>query len=287
MLNGIISAARGRDRLIWGTRQVGLARTTAGFARLSALAVRRPNYARIRTSRDQLDISFRYPSQLIPTLVVFRELLEPELGFLGTTLGPGTVAIDVGASIGTWAMSAARTGATVHACEPDPVNLEVLDSNIRANGFCSRVSIHAIGLSEHKGKGNLVPGDRRYLNRITEVTRDTGNDFPVTTVDQFVDDLDINQVDILKVNTAGGDKAVMLGALDLFRTKRVRLAMVLDGLEVRPVLDDLRAFSYELGVYDGSLGRFIPVSYPGELDTARPSPMNRYALVRREDVSLS
>jgi hypothetical protein len=60
--------------------------------------------------------------------------------------------------------------------------------------------------------------------------------------------------------------------------------MVLDGLEVRPLLDDLRSCSYDIGVYDGGLGRFVPVSQSCELDAARPSPMNRYVLVRRKDV---
>jgi FkbM family methyltransferase len=274
------------SRLSWGARQVGVARATAGVARLSALAVRRPDCARVRTTRDRLDISFRYPSQLIPTLVVFRELLEPELGLLAPLLGPDRVAVDVGASIGTWAMSAARTGATVHACEPDTVNLEMLEANLRANGLISHVRTHAVALGEHEGQGSLVSADRRYLNRVSESAGRTGRECPVRTLDQFVTDLDIGQVDVLKVNTAGGELPVMLGALGLFRAKRIRVAMVLDGLEVRPLLDDLRACSYELGVYDGGPGRFISVSHSRELDDARPSPMNRYAILRREDVNL-
>jgi FkbM family methyltransferase len=285
--NGVAGAARVSRILTWGTRQVGVTRTTAGLARLSALAVRRPDYAQVRTVRDRLNISFRYPSQLIPTLVVFRDLLEPELGVLATTLGPGKVAIDVGASIGTWAMSAACTGASVHACEPDEVNLEMLEANIRANGVLSRVSTHAVALGEHMGKGSLVTAERRYLNRVREDAGDNCHDFPVTTLDQFVDDLKIDQVDVLKVNTAGGEREVLLGAFGLFRAKRIRLAMFLDGLEVRPLLDNLRACSYDIGVYDGGLGRFVSVSHSSELDAARPSPMNRYVLARRDDVVLT
>jgi FkbM family methyltransferase len=293
MLNGLLNAASGKrlawgtSRLAWGTRQVGVARTTAGLARLSALAVRRPDYARIRTSRDQLDIAFRYPSQLIPTLVVFRDLLEPELRLLPAVLGPGAVAVDVGASIGTWAMSAARTGATVHACEPDKVNLEVLDANILSNGLDSRITTHAIALGEHQGQGSLISAERRYLNRVGEAADNTGQNFPVRTLEQFADDLDVDEIDVLKINTAGGERAVMAGALNLFRAERIRLAMILDGLEVRPLLDDVRACSYDIGVYDGGLGRFVAVSQSSELDVARPSPMNRYAILRRADVILT
>jgi FkbM family methyltransferase len=256
------------------------------MVRLSALAVRRPHHARVRTARDGLDISFCYPSQLIPTLVVFRELLEPELSLLAPALGPGTVAVDVGASIGTWAMSAARTGATVHACEPDAVNLEMLEANVRANDLADRVVTHAVALGERDGPGSLVGAGRRYLNRISETSGEPGRDCLVRTLTQFVDDLDQDQVDVLKVNTAGGELPVMRGALGLFRAQRVRVAMVLDGLEVRPLLDDLRALSYDMGVYDGDLGSFVRVSHSRELTEARPSPMNRYALLCRQDVPL-
>jgi FkbM family methyltransferase len=286
MLNAVVSAAGKRRRIVWGTRQVGIARTAAGLARLSVLAFRHPDYAQIRTSRDQLDISFRYPSQLIPTLVLFRDLIEPELGLLAATLGPGRVAVDVGASIGTWTMSAACTGATVHACEPDPVNLEMLEMNIRANGLLSRVGTHALALGEQAGNGRIIAAERRYLNRVAAAD-DAGHDFPVTTLDQFVDDLNLDQVDVLKVNTAGGERAVLLGAFGLFRAKRISWAMILDGLEVRSVLDDLRACSYDIGFYDGDLGRFVSVAHSRELDAARPSPMNRYVIVRRDDVILT
>jgi FkbM family methyltransferase len=286
MGNNVASLHRVSSRLTWGARQVGVVRAAAGVVRLSALAVRRPHYARIRTVRDGLDISFRYPSQLIPTLVVFRELLEPELRLLPSVLGPGGVAVDVGASIGTWAMSAARTGATVHACEPDVVNLEMLEANARGNGLADRVETHAVALGGHEGPGRLVRADRRYLNRISEAAAAPGRACQVRTLDQFVDDLGIGQVDVLKVNTAGGELAVMLGALGLFRAHRIRVAMILDGVDVRPVLDDLRACSYDIGVYDGGLDRFVSVPHSRELTAARPSPMNRYAILRREDVHL-
>jgi FkbM family methyltransferase len=273
-------------RLSWGARQVGVAPAATGAARLFALAVRRPEYANVQTTRDALNITFRYPAQLIPTLVVFRELLEPELMLLASALGPGSVAVDVGASIGTWAMSAARTGATVHACEPDPVNLDVLKANVSANGLSSRIAIHAVALGERDGHGSLLAAGRRYLNRVSEDPGGTGRECNVQTLGRFVDDLGLDQVDVLKVNTAGGELPVMAGALSLFRAGRIRMAMVLDGLAVRPVLDDLRGCSYDLGVYDGSGPGFISLSHSRELDDARPSPMNRYAILRHADVHL-
>jgi FkbM family methyltransferase len=275
----------------WGTRQVGVARTALGSARLLDLAIRRPPRGHVRTSRDRLNIAFRYPSQLMPMLVLFQELVEPELGVLPVTLGPGKIAIDVGASIGTWTLSAARTGAVVHACEPDAVNLETLETNIRTNGMIDGVTTHAVALGDHEGFGSVVSTTRRYGNRVDADSgaADPGaapGQIPVATLDSFVDDLGISEIDVLKVNTAGGEAAVMLGALKLFQAGRVKLAMVLDGLEVRPVIDGLRAHSYDVGVYDGGQRRFVAVPRSADLVAARPSPMNRYILVRRSDVDL-
>jgi FkbM family methyltransferase len=285
-LNGFGAAlGRASKRLSWGMGQVGVTRTATGLLRLTALAVRRPDRGHILTSRDHLHISFYYPSQLIPTLIVFQDLMEPELAILSSVLGPGRVAIDVGASIGTWAMSAARTGATVHSCEPDGLNLEMLQMNVRANGMPDRVTTYQIAFGEHEGRANLIPHGRRYLNKIAAAPGARG-DIPVTTVDSFVDGLNIDEVDLLKVNTAGAEHAVMLGAFGLFRSRRVRIAKVLDGLEVRPFLDELRSESYDIGVYDGSIRRFVSVPHSCDLDAARPSPMNRYVLVRRSDVTL-
>lgn len=248
-----------------------------------SLAARRPQYGQVITTSDHLRIAFRYPAQLMPMLVLFRDLIEPELGALPQVLGPGRLAIDVGASIGTWSLPAASTGASVHACEPDPVNLATLRSNIEANVMTDRIVTHQVALGSEEGYGSLLVTHRRYGNRIASELG-TG-ELPVTTLTQFADTHDIGLVDALKVNTAGGERAVMVGALDLFRAGRIKLAIVLDGLEVRPVLYDLRSDSYDVGLYDGRARRFISVPNPDGLD-AKPTPLNRYVLVRRRDVTL-
>jgi FkbM family methyltransferase len=288
LLNGVNPAVRQASRkLSWGARQVGVVRTATGLAHLGVLAIRRPDQARVRTARNQLTITFRYPSQLMPMLVAFRDLIEPELGVLPVALGPGRIAIDVGASIGTWTMSAARTGCTVHSCEPDLLNLEMLEANLRANSLLNQVTTYPVALGEHEGRGHLLLTPRRYRNQVGAPTGATGNEIPVTTLDRFVDDLKINEVDVLKVNTAGRESDVIQGALGLFRAGRIRLALVLDGLEVRPVLDELRACSYDIGVYDGNQRIFVSVPRSSDLEAARPSPINRYILVRRDDVNVN
>lgn len=279
-------AARARlaiHKVIWGAQRVGVRRTVLGGTKLAMLRLRRPETVTISADRHDLLVSFRYPAQLIPTLVVFGNLLEPELGLLPRELGPGTVAIDVGASIGTWTMVAARTGAVVHALEPDVDNLDVLRNNLLANGVADQVVVHPIAVGRHAGRVNLQQNARRYLNQVTEIDDDSG--IVLVSLTEFVGGLDVNEVDVLKVNTAGHEADVLAGALPLFRDGRVRTAMFLDGISLRDGLrealesGDLDA--YQIAVYDGDRGQLVDMPSISHLDEPRPSPMNHYVLLRR------
>lgn len=280
MHHTIVRADIMRRRLAWGTRQVGIARTLLGLARLAALALRQPAHSRIRTFSSGLEIAFNYPSQLMPMLVVFQDLLEPELELLGRLLGPGRVAVDVGASIGTWALCAARTGAQVHACEPDPENFAILQQNLANNGFGPAVRLYRQALGTGEGWGVTPPKERLYLNQVRLAdSADDSDGTRVETLEGFVRGLGLDYVDVLKVNTAGCEREVLAGGMGLFRERKIGMAMFLDGLAVRTLLDELMGFGYTLGVYAG--GKFVPVGSSRDLDAVRSGPMNRYVVVRR------
>jgi FkbM family methyltransferase len=242
-----------------------------------------------------MSISFVYPSQLMPTLVLFGDLLEPELRMLPHVLGPGRTAVDVGGSIGTWTMSAARTGATVHVCEPDLVNLESLAANCQDNHLQDLVTVHRMGLSSTSGSGTVEANPRRYLNSV-RVHEGAGvqpgpvdtagqDQFPVLTLDEFVAAQGLEHIDVLKINTAGGEADVVRGGTGLLRRGGVDLIMVLDGLRVRPLLDEIAEFGYDVGFWDGRQARFTPVSSAAGLDGVKRGPMNRYVLLRRRQES--
>ncbi len=58
-------------------------------------------------------------------------------------LQPGDVAIDCGANLGVYSIIMARTGATVHAFEPDPQTFERLRANVREypNVICHQCAV--------------------------------------------------------------------------------------------------------------------------------------------------
>jgi FkbM family methyltransferase len=227
----------------------------------------------------------------MPSLVIFGDLLEPELQMLRLRLREGSVAVDVGSSIGTWTMAAARLGAQVHACEPDVDSIDTLEANCRANHLEERVTVRRIGLGAAPGQGTLLVQKRRYMNRIrtdgaaSGAVAGTATDegFPILTLDGLVEAEGLTRIDILKINTAGGERDVVAGGMGLFRRGAVDLVLVLDGLEVRPVLDEVRELGYEMGIWDGEAQTFVHVAGSSFLDSVTKGPMNRYVVLARKD----
>jgi FkbM family methyltransferase len=232
-------------------------------------------------------IAFNYPTQLMPLLVLFREVLDPELRMVCGLLRPGSIAVDVGASIGTFSLCAAKTGAVVHACEPDPQNFLVLEENIAANGLSQNVIAHEVALGAKDGWSSVMPRQRRFLTNVTlaETTSSTTGT-RIHSLDQLMPSLGIDRIDVLKVNTAGCEADVLRGSFELFQRQRVGVAAFLDGLVVRPLFDEIRRYSYELGFYEAKGQRFVVVNNSSDLDKLRPGPLNRYVLLKHSSVAI-
>lgn len=286
-MQNVARARAALKRLIWGANEIGFMRTLAGLMRLVSLALWRRPRAKVITTANKFYIGFKYPAQLMPLLVIFQELLDPELAILHRLLGPGRVAVDVGASIGTWTLYAAETGAIVHALEPDLEHLAMLKENVRSNDLKSNVIAYDCALGADEGWSIIPERSRGYsINFRLESHMVQANRKRICTLDHFVCTVGIPYIDVLKINTAGCEADVLTGGRELFRQGKVGLAIILDGLAVRPLLDELKQFSYELGFYDKRKCEFISVDVSTHLDRLRPGPLNRYVLVKHSSVYL-
>lgn len=220
-------------KLAWGVRAVGPLHAARGAARFAALRARRPERAsvRLRSSGDVL--SFDYPGQLVPALVMFGDLIDPEFAFLRRVVRPGWTVLDIGAAIGQFSVFiAGLQPAVVHAFEPSRENGVTFRRNLAANGLNDRVDLHPIALSDQPGSVVFATAANAYLSRIDRVaaTSDAGDyTVEVRTLDNVCDELGLDHVSLLKLNVAGFEPQVMDGAERLLREARVDVLVLLIG----------------------------------------------------------
>lgn len=201
---------------------------------------------------------------LTPGLVAVGEWEPGETALLGAFMKPGMTVVDVGAHVGYYSVLAGRLvgpRGLVVAFEPDPRNFELLLANVWRNGL-TNVVCYPWALSERPGFAALHrsadnSGDHR-LHAVVGEERET-----VSVRVAALDDLEAIRppVDVVKVDTQGGEEAVLRGAERLLAGSPDVLVTV----EYAPA--QLRgAGSDPLGVLDyyRSLGFVVLVQEPEE-----------------------
>lgn len=142
--------------------------------------------------------------------------------FHALQIGPGDLIIDCGANVGEITAGLARTGATVHAFEPNPVAFEVLK---RETGSLPNVILHPCAVSDRAGTVTL------YLHRHLAAdplghsagsslmsgkhNLDPNNSIQVSAVDlaHFIDELP-GPVRVLKIDVEGLEAVLLNHLLD-------------------------------------------------------------------------
>jgi FkbM family methyltransferase len=126
------------------------------------------------------------------------------------------VFLDVGANIGqtSLALVARFPAAKIHAFEPVSSTYETLRGATRAH---PNIKCHRLGLSDRAGtiEFDAVPGS--VYNSVARAGRGGGQGTPcefapVTTIDDFIRELGVDRIDLLKTDTEGHDVNVLKGA---------------------------------------------------------------------------
>jgi len=128
--------------------------------------------------------------------------------------------VDVGAYAGIYTLLACVANRDLHAvaCEPNPVKLAQLRSNVRLNRLDDRVTIVGKALSSSAGRARLtVPSDdsRATLRRVSD--RAGTVEVEVTTGDEL---LRHRRVDLIKVDVGGFETQVLAGLATVLATHR-------------------------------------------------------------------
>ena len=150
-------------------------------------------------------------------LYLYRSYEVAETRFLSRTLRRGMTVLDAGANIGyftTLAAAAVGPSGRVVAVEPDPHNFNLLTHNVRNNGL-GNVTLLNRALGREPGRADLFRsrrnfGDHRLYAAEGPERRDAVS-VCVDTIDGVAERLDIDRIDVVKLDVQGYEHHVIRG----------------------------------------------------------------------------
>jgi FkbM family methyltransferase len=201
---------------------------------------------------------------------------------------PGTLALDVGASIGLWTVQlakvAASRGALLWAFEPNPANTAWIRRNVALNELSGTVTVCEMGLGDKDESLILVGSEYGVGNGAIELEARDGTDkhprIPITL--GRLDDIELPApVSFIKIDVEGYEAAFLRGAGELIARDRPVIfgEFAAEWLERRG--EDLRAVLGGLDYEVMALSRPRPkqawrsaeVGAPQRVDVDRPGPL--------------
>lgn len=161
-------------------------------------------------------------------LDIFREVcIKDHYNF--SQLKSGMVVVDIGAHIGTFTLSASlKVGkeGKVIAIEPENGNFNQLNKNLILNKIENVVPVN-IGISDSNGEkdffitsnyvGHSLSPHWPFINKIR---------IKVKTLDTLLKELNINKIDMLKIDVEGAELEILKGAKEtLIKNPRLKIAI--------------------------------------------------------------
>lgn len=170
------------------------------------------------------------------------------------SVGPGDVALDVGANVGAYALLLGqwvRPGGRVYAFEPAPEAFAGLTRHVEMNGLGEVVRPVQAAVSDHAGTADLVADGIQGTNRIASSGSGTPNRVLVqaVTLDEFCSQVGITPK-FLKIDVEGAELAVLRGARETIARMGDKPAVFVEmhptlwremGIKKKDVIDELKA----------------------------------------------
>ena len=159
-------------------------------------------------------LKFHYKKEVVlHDLYRFGVFEEKQTAVLKEYTPPGGVFVDIGANVGYFAVLASRwvsDSGQVFAFEPAPATFKDLLSNLALND-CKNVRVFSDACSDQSGSAIMIIGKDSGWSRLSA---GGGGDIEVTTIklDEFIEQNNLERMDVLKIDTEGADYKVLLGA---------------------------------------------------------------------------
>lgn len=159
------------------------------------------------------------PSSSYGSFIVYARFPEhEEMEFIHSYLQPKDVMIDVGANIGAISLLAADkiTHGKIFAFEPTPSVANKLKLNVRLNGLENIIACFVQAVSNKNGFLHFkIEGQSEVNHIVNSSTKGDSKDIikvSSTTLDTFVKNNNLKQVDLLKIDVEGAEQSVFDGA---------------------------------------------------------------------------
>ncbi len=160
---------------------------------------------------------FWTPEKSAVAVLVAQQLVD-DYGTGDCGVQPGDIVIDCGAHVGFFVRKALDRGARlVVAVEPAPNNVECLRRNFADEISSGKVIVYPKGVWDET---KLLPLFEDPLNSAADSFLDHGGRassdhyIEVTTIDEIVAELELSQVDFIKMDIKGAVERTLLGAAD-------------------------------------------------------------------------
>lgn len=161
---------------------------------------------------------------------------------------------DVGAYVGMFTLFFARgvgPAGRVYAFEPNPVNRQELEFNVRLNGF-ENVHVLPIAVGEKTGTAEMVSSpsltSRGSLAKEWQ-PHDAGAvhlSVPVESIDALIESRRVPVPDLVKIDVEGYEREVVFGMEKTLREHHPRLYIEIHGPLSAELFEKLRAHGYSM-----------------------------------------
>ncbi len=146
-------------------------------------------------------------------------------------LSEGMVVIDIGANLGYYALQEARAvGASgkVLAIEPAPENFQLLEANVRSNGY-THVTLIQAAIGDRRGTAYLRLATKSNWHSLANAPGYSGRDVevPLYSLDDLADEHGLDTIDLVRMDIEGYETVAFNGMTRVLARDRPYLLMEL------------------------------------------------------------
>ena len=154
----------------------------------------------------------------------------------------GDVVFDIGASYGSYTLTAAVMGATVYSFEPEPTVFYDLTKNIELNNWQGKCFPFNLGLWNNEESIDM----KQYAPHWPAYT--ISCNYNMKTLDQIVNENEISKIDWIKIDVEGAEENVIRGglaAINKFKSKMLIECHPFLDLKITNNIKELLKFNYK------------------------------------------